>query len=155
VGFSVSIIHLLCHSKTLLAEDQQALDDLRSLFEELSSAQKSTGVSYMRAPLHLALLISPIYLLLPVQHINKSYNRNTMISLSSCLGNCKPQVVFDVEMEIWRSLFSLASGKVDPFDVLHQLSEDLPWDRIQAASSTDSKWFNLGKFFCFNRSVFF
>jgi len=99
----------------------------------------------MRAPLQLALLISPIYLLLPLQLFKKSYNRNTMLAMSTCLGNSKPQVLFDVEMMIWKALCSLSSGMVDPLDVLHQLSDNLPWDRIQEASSMDSaKWFNLG-----------
>jgi hypothetical protein len=99
----------------------------------------------MRAPLQLALLISPIYLLLPLKLFKKSYNRNIMLAMSSCLGNSKPQVLFDIEMTIWKALCSLASGTVDPFNVLHELSDSLPWDRIQEAFSTDSaKWFNLG-----------
>ena len=41
-----------------------------SLFKGLSDLQGSTdGVSQMRAPLHLALLILPIYLLLPTHHL--------------------------------------------------------------------------------------
>jgi hypothetical protein len=69
-----------------------------------------------------------------------------MLSISTCLGNSKPQVIIDIEMAIWRTIFFLASGMVDPFDLLHQLSADLPWDSIHAASSTDSQWFNLGMF---------
>lgn len=99
----------------------------------------------MHTPLHLALLILPIYLLLLMQHFKKSYNRHTMLSISTCLGNSKPQVIIDIEMAIWRTIFSLASGMDDPFDLLHQLSDALPWDSIHAASSTDSQWFNLGK----------
>ena len=99
----------------------------------------------MRAPLNLALLISPIYLLLPLKHFKKSYNQNTMLGISASLGNAKPQVLRDVEMQIWKTLCSLASGMHDPFDLLHKLAESLPWDRIQAASSTDSTWFNLGE----------
>jgi hypothetical protein len=97
----------------------------------------------MRAPLHLALLISPIYLLLPMQLFKKSYNRHVMLSISTCLGNSKPQLLLDVEKEIWKTLFSLASGTIDPFDLLRQLSDTLPWNDIHAASSTDSQWFNL------------
>jgi hypothetical protein len=69
-----------------------------------------------------------------------------MLSISTCLGNLKPQVVLDVEMVIWKSLFSLASGKIDPTDLLQQLSADLPWADIEAAPPNVSQWFNLGKF---------
>lgn len=100
----------------------------------------------MRALLHLALLVSPIYLLLPSQHCKRSYNRDTMLRISTCLGNSKPRVVFDVEMAIWKTLFSLASGGRGPFDLLQKLSAELPWDRIQAAPPEVSHWFNLRKF---------
>ncbi len=99
----------------------------------------------MQAALHLSLLISSIYLLLPVQLTEKSYNRDTMLSIGTYLGNSKPQLLFDVEMEIWKTLFSLASGTFDPFDLLHQLSENLPWDFIETASDDVAGWFNLGK----------
>jgi hypothetical protein len=146
VIYSQPLLSLICHRQTLSAENQEDLNDLRVLFEGLTSEQRPTdGVSYMRAPLHLALLISPIYLLLPIQHFKKSYNRHTMLSISTCLGNSKPQVIIDIEMAIWRTIFSLASGMDDPFDLLHQLSAALPWDSIHAASSMDSQWFNLGK----------
>jgi hypothetical protein len=69
-----------------------------------------------------------------------------MLSISTCLGNSKPQVVLDVEMAIWKMLFSLASGMMDPFDVLQQLSAQLPWADIDAAPLNVAQWFNLGKF---------
>lgn len=135
---------LTCYSQPLLPEHEEDLNDLRSVFSAISQGA-TDGVSYMRAPLHLALLISPLYLLLPVQHFKKSYNRHTMLSISTFLGNSKPKVLVDVEMAIWTTLFKLASGTVDPFDLLHQLSNNLPWDSIQAATK-DSGWFNLGNF---------
>ena len=68
-----------------------------------------------------------------------------MLAMSTYLGNSKPQILFEVEMTIWKALCSLASGVVDPFNVLHQLSDTLPWDRIEEALSTDfATWFNLG-----------
>jgi len=138
---------LLCHRQNLTPNDQNDLDDLRSLFSGVLAGQRPTdGMSNLRSPLHLALLILPIYLLLPIQHFKKAYNRHTMLTISTCLGNSKPQVLIDVEMSIWRTLFSLASGRRDPFDLLHELSNELPWDTIQAASAAHSKWFTLGKF---------
>jgi hypothetical protein len=143
---SSKLLSLLCHRQTLSIEDQEELKELKTLFGELAAAKRpSEGISYMRAPLHLALLISPIYLLLPLQHVKKSYNRHTMLSISTCLGNSKPQLLIDVEKAIWRTIFALASGVDDPIDLLHKLSADLPWDSIHASSPSESTWFNLGK----------
>jgi hypothetical protein len=129
------------------AEEQEDLKDLRPLFEELTTAQRpADGVSFMRAPLHLALLISPIFLLLPMQLFKKSYNRHTMLSISTCLGNSKPRLLVDVEKQIWKTLLCLASGADDPFDLLHGLSDSLPWNDIHTALSPDSGWFDLSKF---------
>jgi len=101
----------------------------------------------MRAPLHLALLISPIYLLMPVQLFKRAYNRQTMMNISRSLGNDKPEALLNVEMAIWKTLLSLASGSLDPLDLLQRLSDELPWERIKSALSTDSNcaWFSLGK----------
>jgi hypothetical protein len=56
-----------------------------------------------------------------------------MLSISQSLGNCKPKILLDVEVTIWKSLFSLASGTVDLLDILQQLSDKLPWTKIHTA----------------------
>ena len=143
------VLSLVSHRNALVAADQDDINDLATLLAGISPTQGSAdGVSRMRAPLHLALLISPIYLLLPVQLFKKSYNRHTMLNISQSLGNQKPKVLLNVEMAIWRTLFSLASGSLDPLDLLQRLSDQLPWNQIQNALRTDSDrtWFSLGKF---------
>ena len=136
-------LHL--HRQALASATAQ--EELCSLFEGLSAAKRPTdGLLQMRAPLHLALLISSIYLLLLVQLFKKSYNCHTMLNISTCLGNSRPQVLADIKAAIWKTLFSLASGRIDPFDLLHQLSDALPWGHIHAASSEVSQWLNLGMF---------
>src|SRR6266511_103125 len=109
------ILILVNHRNDLSATDQDDVKDLTTLLAGISVSHGSAyGVSCMHAPLHLALLISPIYLLLPVQLFKKSYNRHMMLSISQSLGNKKPKIILDVEMAIWRTLFSLASGLLDP-----------------------------------------
>lgn len=124
-------------------------DDTKELHALMSGilTGSADSVSLIRAPLHLALLISPIYLLLPVQLFKKSYNRYTMLHISQSLGNNKPKLLLDVEKAIWRTLFDLALGTLDPFDLLQRLSDQLPWNEIKAVWSRDfeSKWFSLGK----------
>jgi hypothetical protein len=141
------LLSLLYRRRSLSAEGQEDLNDLKSLFDGLTAGQRpADGVSYMRAPLHLTLLISPVYLLLPIQHFKKSYNQHMMLCISTSLGNSKPQVLVDVETAIWKTVFALTMGTNDPFDLLHQLLADLPWNSIHGASFKDSEWFNLGKF---------
>jgi len=69
--------------------------------------------------------------------------------------NCKIQWSLMSRWKFGDHCFSLASGKVDPFDVLHQLSENLPMGQD---SSSIAHRFEMvqswRKFFCFNRSVF-
>jgi len=147
---------LVNHRNDLSAADQDDVKDLTTLLAGISASHGSAdGVSCMRAPLHLALLISPIYLLLPVQLFKKSYNRHTMLSISQSLGNKKPKIILDVETAIWRTLFSLASGLLDPLDLLQRLSDQLPWNQIEKALSNDSDrtWFSLGK--CISRKPTF
>jgi hypothetical protein len=141
----VLLLSLLFCRQIFAAEEQEDIDDLRLLFAELTAGQRQAdGVSFMRAPLHLALLISPIFLLLPIRLFKKSYNRHTMLSISTFLGNFKPQLLLDTEKLIWNTLFSLASGTRDPFELLRQLSDALPSNDILSAC-TDSHWFDLGK----------
>jgi hypothetical protein len=104
------------------------------------------GWSAMRAPLQLSLLISPIYLLLPFQIAKKSFNRQHVINTCASLGNQKPQLLLDVERSVWNTLFSLASGKFEPLQLLLCLSKNLPWELINHAGNERS-WFKLGKRF--------
>ena len=81
-----------------------------------------------------------------MQLFSKSYSWQTMVAISSCLGNVKSQVLQNVEREIWKTLFDLTSGTRDPLDLLQQLSRELPWSQIGAASSDESerRWFRCG-----------
>jgi len=49
----------------------------------------------------------------------------------------------EVEKVIWRMLFSLADGTIDPTTALTVLSAAIPWDSIQACSLTDRAWFDV------------
>ena len=123
----------------MTADLREDTNDLCTMMSAVASNGFADGVSFMRAPLHLALLISPIYLLLPVQLFKKSYNRQTMLQISQSLGNNKPKILLDVEKAIWRTLFALALGTLDPLNLLQRLSDQLPWNDIEAVSSLDSE----------------
>lgn len=133
-----------------LSISRQDRDDLQNLYilttniaQRLSNSKD--GLPYLRAPLQLSLLISPIYLLTPVQLHKKSFSRQLMLSTSETLGNKKPDSIIEVEKAIWRVVFSLAEGRLDPSELLQQLANDLPWSQITEASEDDRGWFTMSK----------
>lgn len=129
----------------LSTQEREDLHDLSSLTATIASQLKHPieGLTFLRAPLQLSLLISPIYLLIPGQLMKRTYNRLTMLSINKLLGNEKPQSIIDVEKAIWDVVFSLAEGRLDPAQLLHRLSRDLPWDKIMAAERDECHWFDL------------
>ena len=79
------------------------------------------------SPLHLALMISPLYLLVAARLSTKSYHRRTLIDFAAKLGPHKPPLILKVENLIWEALFKLAQGRILVYDVLLDLSNSLPW----------------------------
>ena len=134
-------------------EEQEDIEEVCQLLKAVSEGKNAAdGMSNLRAPLHLALFISPIYLLIPISLLKKSYNRQTMISISRALGNRKPEIILQVEKLIWETVFALATGSQEPLHLLQQLSNNLPWEEIQQAQALlDIRtWFKLGKsWLCF------
>ena len=102
---------------------------------------------FLRSPLQLSLLISPIYLLFGVQLMEKNYNRRTMLLMNQVLGNGKTDLTIEVEKAIWKVVFSLSEGRLDPAQLLHRLCQDLPWEKIIAAkdSAVECHWFDFRK----------
>lgn len=127
-------------------DDREDIVDLRAFVSEVTQRTGVLeGVSFMRTPLQLALLISPIYLLLPMQLFKRSFSRQTMLYISESLGNHKPRILEDVEIAIWKTLFSITSEKLDPLHHLQQLSNSLPWEQIANTMSSERAWFSIGK----------
>jgi hypothetical protein len=125
-------------------DDLQHLYDLTTTIAQRLSNTKD-GLPYLRAPLQLSLLISPLYLLAPVQLHKRAFSRQLMLSTSEALGNRKPETIIEVEKAIWRVVFSLAEGRLDPSQLLQQLANDLPLKRIKEASEDDRRWFSLSE----------
>jgi hypothetical protein len=103
------------------------------------------GLTYLRAPLHLSLLISPLYLLIPSQLHKKSFNRQLVLATSEALGNQKPDALVAVEKAIWKVVFALADGRLNPTQLLKELAQELPWDGITKLSQEESGCFVLSK----------
>ena len=140
----------------LSIDDREHLVDLRAFMSEVTQGLGSgEGVSRMRAPLQLALLISPIYLLLPIQLYKRSFSRQTMLHISESLGNRKPRILEDVEIAIWKTLISIATDRMDPIHYLQQLSDSLPWEDLKNSLCSEPAWFSTGRLHCLTVSFCF
>ena len=97
-----------------------------------------------RSPVQLAVMLSPIYLLITPRLSTKSFHRRTVIDTAARLGSCKPPRLIAVESAIWDAIFRLAEGRVSVYTVLRDLSNSLPWADIDMASNceTDQLWFS-------------
>ena len=138
-----------CDNPLPLSDQEKGdLEDL-SLLSQIV-AQHVTGserLMFLCSPLQLSLLISAIYLLFGVQLVKKNYNRRTMLLMNQVLGNRKTDLTIEVEKAIWKVVFSLAEGRLDPAQLLHRLCQDLPWEKIIAAkdSAVECHWFDFRK----------
>ena len=129
-----------------LSLSQQQEEDLRDLFfltrniaKTLSGTQN--GFPFLRAPLQLSLLISPLYLLIPSQLHKKTYSRQVLLATSERLGTKKPAALLAVEKAIWKVVFDLADGCHHPTQLLKSLAHDLPWGDIKQLSQDEECWF--------------
>ncbi len=99
-----------------------------------------------RTPFQLAVMISPLYLLVTMRLSTKSFHRRTVIDLAARLGPHKPPRLLAVESVIWDAIFRLAEGRVSVYTVLLDLSKSLPWSDLDIASNCDAdkQWFAAG-----------
>ncbi|PPQ83530.1 hypothetical protein CVT25_006959 [Psilocybe cyanescens] len=108
------------------------------------TASGGVSLASFRAPFHLSVAILPLYLLFPLLLAKKSWNRNTILRISSRLGNGKPEALLKVEMVLWEVILAMADGVLNPSDVLEKLKKALPWPLIQSAlSGNERSWFFL------------
>lgn len=147
VVFVYPLFNRVCSSGSQICDPQLSAgekQELKNVVEKLRG--NGDGLSPMRVPLQLSLLISPIYLLIPSQLVKKPFSRQTMYSISMKLGNAKTDLILEVERAIWLVIFCLADGTLDAGQLFHRLSETLPWNKIVAALSCDYErhWFKLG-----------
>jgi len=106
---------------------------------------EAEGVPLTHAPLQLSLLISPLYLLIPSQLHKKSYSQQLMLAINARLGNQKPAPLVAIENAIWKVVFTLADGCLNPTQLLKHLANDFPWSAIAKLSSDESGWFRISK----------
>ncbi|KAJ3499603.1 hypothetical protein NLJ89_g10084 [Agrocybe chaxingu] len=95
----------------------------------------------LRLPLHLALLISPLYLLVFAQLHKKDWDRWKLVITSFLLGNQKPRLLTSTELALWRVIFTVARGGKSTILALLDELESLPWDELTSMPEEDRLWF--------------
>lgn len=128
------------------SEDTAQLGDIAmgTILDELrnATALDNPGIAMLRSALQLALLLSPIYLLLAFQIVKKSFHRRMVLEYAVKLGPHKPELLVKVEDLILDALFTLSRGKVTAHHVLQTLVENIPWAELETTSANGQRgWF--------------
>jgi hypothetical protein len=66
--------------------------------------------------------------------------------MSIALGNEKPEQLLDVEKIIWRTLFTMSEATKPPEEVLNDMLNEIPWQKLTPCLTTTqqvSEWFTL------------
>ncbi|KAJ8496436.1 hypothetical protein ONZ45_g12442 [Pleurotus djamor] len=77
-------------------------------FCRLKSPSVHSGPRVMLLPLHLALSISPMLLLIPKSFINKSVSRAWLFKIWLHLGSERPECITKIERAIWNAVHEVA-----------------------------------------------
>ena len=111
---------------------------------QTKGAVSATATVALRSPFQLAVMISPLYLLVTRRLSTKSFHRRTVIDLAARLGPNKPPRILAVESSIWDAIFRLAEGRISVYTALRGLADSLPWFDIDMASNceADQQWFD-------------
>ncbi|KAF9051701.1 hypothetical protein BJ165DRAFT_1524610 [Panaeolus papilionaceus] len=97
-----------------------------------------------RLPLHVATLVSPIFLLCNFKLYQHAWDRKSLLHLSICLGNDKPPSIRSMESIIWNTLFQLARAEQtlpEAIPMLAGLLENL----VGSIDDNDLAWFSCDR----------
>ncbi|PPQ74671.1 hypothetical protein CVT26_005516 [Gymnopilus dilepis] len=109
------------------------------------TAKGGQSLASFRAPLQLALAVSPLYLLCHTVLCKKIWNRSLILRAAESMHNWKPVALIQTEVCVWSVLLAMANGTLDPSDALSKLDADLPWALIESVNGeTDRLWFASG-----------
>ncbi|KAF8220767.1 hypothetical protein L208DRAFT_1382533 [Tricholoma matsutake] len=72
----------------------------------------------LRFPLHVALSLSPIVLLLDVSLQKIEHDRPALVAIWQSMGNEHPEVVLAIECVLWHAIFDLARSNIEPIEHL-------------------------------------
>jgi hypothetical protein len=102
--------------------------------------------SALRFPLQIALLISPLCLLLPLNLEKRSFNRGALMQLSISLGARKPEVLQQTEKRIWKAILDIVNQPGDYLAIMKDLASQFPSsyiEELEKKSDSATGWFNI------------
>ena len=111
-----------------------------------SASGKVNPNSALRFPLQLALLISPICLLLPLNLDRRNFSRNALMQWSTRLGVCKPDALQQTEKRIWRAILDIVMKPAEHLTIVKDLASDFSMTYIQELQENSEAmpcWFNI------------
>lgn len=143
----VGITHLsFCPSRFSDEVSQQEYAEVTAILlsqHDIGPSGGNTGHACLCAPLHLALFISPMYLLFPFRIVKQSFHRRSIIEVSHRLGPHKPHIVLKLEDLIWDAVFAIAERPLDIQVIITKLALQIPEDYTKSVSPGDSSFFSL------------
>ncbi|KAF9040950.1 hypothetical protein BJ165DRAFT_1550248 [Panaeolus papilionaceus] len=83
-----------------------------------------------RLPLHIAVLVSPVFLLSGFRIYKYPWERDSLLEYSFRLGNMKPEILLRVERLIWAEFFSVCNNTKTLHDATTTLVKHIPWDEL-------------------------
>ncbi|KAF9029859.1 hypothetical protein BJ165DRAFT_1535851 [Panaeolus papilionaceus] len=86
-----------------------------------------------RLLLHLAVLISPVFLLSLFRIFKYTWERDSLLEYSLRLGNSKLEILLRIEKIIWKAFFSAFKHETTLQDAMHHLVKEIPWDDLARA----------------------
>ena len=112
-------------------------------FHDPGSPGGSTGHASLCAPFHLALFISPLYLLFPFRIVKQSFHRRSVIEVAHKLGPHRPAAIVNIENLIWDALFAIAERPLEIQGIIAHLASQIPEMDSASFSPDERLWFTL------------
>ncbi|KAF9052104.1 hypothetical protein BJ165DRAFT_1524971 [Panaeolus papilionaceus] len=97
----------------------------------------------VRRPLHIAALVSPIFLLSRMLIESYRWESDSLLLYVQSLGNDKPPLLRRVEIAIWNTLLDLAKSNISLVQGVERLLVELPWSDLHEAPPEITSWFDL------------
>ncbi|PPQ73447.1 hypothetical protein CVT24_008149 [Panaeolus cyanescens] len=132
------------HLDTMAASEAPEEQEVRRILEQICRStvkNSSDRPSHLRSPLHVCILLTPVFMLLQSYVVGKNYNRYILYMLSQALGNEKPVLLKLVEHALWTVIDEVARGILPPYQALDSLMRRLPTDDILALPLDDPSRF--------------
>ncbi|KAF8881118.1 hypothetical protein BD779DRAFT_1675606 [Infundibulicybe gibba] len=108
--------------------------DLAKYLEEMKGTTQR-----FRLPLHIALFITPLFLLAPKTIHDRDWDRKSIILAFKAFGT-RPESVRRVEISLWRVLFRVADGE-DLALAIHDFFNDVPPNLFKDLPASEKGWF--------------